>query len=292
MWSNTIIMIDMIVKPSILVRLFLVFDIVAGGVTKQRFCIQFAMDSGRADYDIISTRSGLTKQACMIECVRHVDCMAFNYGHSGGLCEFFPAISACQEPGEAKGFVFFHLGQCEMNFTPCWGSPRLSSQWEALGRSPDTSRLVAMGTRYVSMLFHKGLYLPGWFQSGEELHHIVTPGNYTMATCPDGYFLTFPTPSDYAWIKYTAGDVIPDGAVTGGVWLNGLVLYIIKGTIIKETVSGYYNPATGTASIVVDDVYYITTMHMLVSGQHEPASESIESAQSSLSESIESQSRV
>ena len=52
---------------------------------------------------------------------------------------------------------------------------------------------------------------------------------------------------NFKWIRYRAGDPIPDGAVVGGHLANGTPLYVVVTLLLTDKRQiGYYNPASNT----------------------------------------------
>lgn len=245
-----------------------------GSVQKVKLCVQFEMDPGHADYNILSTKIGLAKGSCFVKCVRHNQCMAFNYREQDGFCELLPAIPSCTEPVDEEGYVFVHLGDCLSHLPPTWGFPTgVNWQWEAYINNMDTNTfvpLVSTPTAYVAMVFDKGIYVPGWMRPGKSIHILSSDGLVVLCPGDVSYVLTFPA-GTYNWVPFGAGEILPPNAVTG-FWLYGTPLYVVKAELVATTVtgttvatlSGYYSPVRAEASIIYNGRHHPTTMEMLV----------------------------
>ena len=87
-------------------------------------------------------------------------------------------------------------------------------------RSLDNNTCAGVGAR-------KGLYLPGWYDSG--VFRIVAEEEEQIA-CRNygaGYLIQVKTECTSMWQPYNVGDPIPDKALQIGVWKDGTPLYMV-----------------------------------------------------------------
>ena len=114
----------------------------------------------------------------------------------------------------------------------------------------DVISLPGVTVRYVSRLFHDGLYLPGWYHPATDTpFRVVSPDDNQVQKCLpySGEFLVFNKTSDYRWESFTAGDSVSDSAIAIAQLHDGTPLYVVHNTFRgppSYDLTGYYNPIT------------------------------------------------
>ena len=86
---------------------------------------------------------------------------------------------------------------------------------------------------YVSRVFDRGIYLPGWWKPDNFGFRAIRPYRRSVGCGGNdkpGEFLILPT-GGYQWSSFSAGDKLPSDAIVGGYWMDPSPLYIVKKTI-------------------------------------------------------------
>ena len=243
---------------------------VTGSITKRRLCLSYRLISSRGDYNILNKSVVHTENNCMTECVRHVDCWAFNFFHNG-TCELLPMIGDCEEPRLKNGSIFAHLTTCKrlipMNLLPRNWSLDECLKWIPYNKdSPcPTDAVISPSGICMTLSFSHGLYMPGWF---------AEPNGFRFATekqralrCPNGYVAQLVDGCSSTWQNYIVGDPIPPNAVQVSVWRDGTPLYSIGWFLAGRrgnNFMGYYLPTTQTVYIVRGIVHNPTNVKIMV----------------------------
>ena len=117
--------------------------------------------------------------------------------------------------------------------------------------------LVKSGFAYAVRLFHKGLYLPGYYRAGggfksRTVIPFVGDGKCVCTNAPAEFLVM----SNYTLMPFNAGDPVPSNAVLGGHWIDGSPLYVVFGwTSATDHQPGFYNPNTETTYIYRSGLY-------------------------------------
>ena len=150
--------------------------------------------------------------------------------------------------------LFVHLYPCKRQ--PVWFSVRPEERgwfWVTTDNPRNNAALLKLpgtNTRYVSRTLFRGYYLPGWWRPDGEHFRAVDPVTSKATKCTSGEFLAL---SSFSWISYTAGDPVPDCALSVSRLPGGTPLYIVRHQYIyygREEMSGFYNPVAKTTYFV------------------------------------------
>ena len=205
-----------------------------GKFEKTRLCIQYEIDDYNSTLFPLKQISGVTRNACFIECVRYQrgisPCRAFHFRQSEGICELLPDDNDCMPDTTSPGTKYVHLSDCQS--VPPWHrlNPSPGSwQWESNPVSLSdaikvTSPLGAV--RYVVRVLHKGMWLPGWEQYSRA--NVAGPDGVTFTCRANIQYITFSDPARRRWDSFVVGDPVPSAAIVAGYWPNGAPLYILR----------------------------------------------------------------
>ena len=214
-------------------------------VTKRRLCVQYKKENYLLMNEYITESHVDTEDKCMVHCVRHNTCMAFNYHILNKTCFLLPDGLHCLQPrSNNTSYLFVQLQPCKLQ--PVWLSLRPPDHnWHWIETSDPsytagTVKSTGVFSRYVARSLYQGRYLLGWWRDDAHAFRLADPFTQQAIKCPKGEFLVFPVSSSYVWTPYTAGDVLPDNALPVSQTTDGSPLY---------TVSYLYNPSIGTDRI-------------------------------------------
>ena len=186
---------------------------------KRRLCVDFEMNHKRAQHDILSAHSGLSKGQCMMKCVADAPCTAFNFRSGDGFCEHMPELPKCYEPDDNEDFTFTQLRLPDFK-------PLMAKQAKPLGTSdmewlpcdsttvPTSSNVRVTSDIYVALCFHRGMYLPAYWKSSLKLMRVFYPPDDKGVLCDHGYVLSAQNPEQYKWASFHTGSPIPVGSVS------------------------------------------------------------------------------
>ena len=198
------------------ITILLLLTPVRGLVTKRRLCVEYKKENYLANGEYITTSHADTEQKCMIKCMRHDPCMAFNYHEVTKTCILMPELW-CMSPSSLNNtrYLFVHLYPCKRQ--PVWFSVRpeeRSWSWVTTddpSNNADIIKLPGFNTRYVSRTLYHGYYLPGFWRGDGEGFRAVDPVTIQVTKCASGEFLAV-SDTSFQWALYTAGDAVPDCA--------------------------------------------------------------------------------
>ena len=221
---------------------------------KRRLCVDYEIqhykstDEPLQNYTYIRTRS-----LCMVQCVRHSDCWAFNHHPDSATCILLPAAGCMTLDGQ-HGYLYIHLSDCHM--LPVKEIHRHSDGgWRWVRTNSPASRndlikLPGQTIRYVSRVYHDGLYLPGWYHPAADTpFRAVSIEDNQVVKCPpeSGEFLAFNNTWDYRWQSFLAGDRLPNNAAAITYLRNGTPLYFVKKSFPGTPgydLTGFYDPVS------------------------------------------------
>ena len=143
----------------------------------------------------ITTSHTDTEQKCMIKCMRHDRCMAFNYHAVKKTCILMRKM-LCMSPSPLNNtrYLFVHLYPCKGQ--PVWSSVRpeeRSWSWVTTDdprNNADIMKLPGVNNLYVSRTLYHGYYLPGFWRRDGEGFRSVDP--VTMQVMPSENFWLSP----------------------------------------------------------------------------------------------------
>ena len=225
-------------------------------ITKQRLCVEYVIpDYKSLDNPTISLAVS-SQHECFRYCVSRGDCLTFQY--KDGICELLSTPPQCMAfmTVADPGLKYVGLKVCDQK--PPWVSSKPEQknwQWMQFA-NPEAdiatrTDLVKAGFSYAVRLFHKGLYLPGYYRAaGRSISRaafpVVSDGNCICTNAPVE-FLVIP---NYTLMPFNAGDPVPANAVLAGHWIDGYPLYVVFGwTSATDHQPGFYNPNTETTYI-------------------------------------------
>ena len=248
--------------------LLLVRYIVAGTANKRRLCVDAVVDNYHSEAPVLHTHFIVTQHRCFILCMRLTQCHAFHFQHDDGRCELLPTTEYCLPQNITYGTTYTELNTCGQ-YPPRRAFLPPTYNWRWVSSTSDLSGALVMvhgsEVRYVSRVFERGLYLPGWWRPDSFGFRAVRPYRDYVGCGGDdkpGEFLILPVAS-YKWSSFTVGDTVPSDAVMGGYWLDLSPLYIVKKNFGAATCSGYFSTAMTKAYIFCSGKHNPSTMEML-----------------------------
>ena len=238
-------------------------------VTKRRLCVQHVIPDYKSDDDPVTSLAVSSYVECLVYCVRRGDCLTFQY--QNGTCELLPAPSICLvfRTDENPGMEYVGLWRC--NGEPPWVTIKPEEpkwQWIQFANPiQDTifrTDLVKSVKIYAIRLFHKGLFLPGYWKADDGKSRTIVPfvaNGKCVCTDAPTEFLVIP---GFTLATFNAGDPVPANAVLGGHWIDGSPLYVIFGDVSGTDISGYYNPNTQTSYIFKNGLHSPAVMKIVL----------------------------
>ena len=237
-------------------------------IMKRRLCLSYRMESSLGDYNALHKTAAPGEHWCMMKCIRHPDCWAFNF-FQDDTCELLSGLD-CGELRPQPNSTFVHLSTCEGE-SPVNLSPKNWAEHKCLMWTPHNKDLpcppdVLRGTdgKYcVSLAPWKGLYMPGWFRTPNGYRFVTE--SQTTKRCPAGYVVKSAVGCTMVWQNYTVGDPVPPNAVQVSVWRDGTPLYTAEyqrggaGNYI-----GYYLPNIRKVYVMAGKVFSPTHVKILV----------------------------
>ena len=144
--------------------------------------------------------------------------------------------------------------------------PTYNWRWVSTGSNlSDALTMKRWGVvRYVSRVFERGIYLPGWWKPDQIGFRAIRPYRDSVLCGGDdkpGEFLILPT-GGYQWSSFSVGDTVPSDAVMGGYWMDLSPLYIVKKIFGSATCSGYFSAAMEEAYIECNGKHNPSTMEI------------------------------
>lgn len=260
----------------LVIYLYISIRCIFGSVNKKKLCVEFRLQSSHGNYSLLQQTATREEHACMLNCIKHPICMAYNYWATTGMCELLPPLPPCSETIHQPESIFVHLAVC--NAIPSWEVGRFD--WDLLGicrgklwyndtaNWPDDSMLIitdGIHKRVLSASPYKGLYLPRWILKDEPEFRFATEKG-DRKKCANSYLFINAGHCEYEWLPFTAGEAVPETAVVGGMWMDGSPLYIIRQDNVERGSGhvGYYSPSTSLASIVAYVVHHPEHMNILI----------------------------
>ena len=91
-------------------------------IIKRHMCLSYRMESSLGGYGALDKSAVPGEHWCMIKCIRHPGCWAFNF-FCDGTCELLYVLGDCEELRSQHNSTFVHLSTC-VGKTPVNMSPR------------------------------------------------------------------------------------------------------------------------------------------------------------------------
>ena len=245
------------------ITILLLLTPVRGLVTKMRLCVEYKKENYLAKGEYITTSHANTEHKCMIKCMRHYPCTAFNYHAVNKTCILMPELW-CMSPSSLNDtrYLLVQLNPCKQQ--PVFTSIRPEERgWSWVttddpSNNADILKLPGFNNRDISRTLYHGYYLPGFWRGDGEGFRAVDPVIMQVTKCASGEFLAL-SDSSFQWASYTAGDAVPDCALPVTLLPNGMPMYTVRypyvyGNGNKEQISGFYIHATKTTYFVKSGV--------------------------------------
>ena len=145
--------------------LLLVRYIFAGTTDKRRLCVDAIIDDYHSVAPVLRTDFMITQSRCFILCMRFTDCQAFQFRHEDGRCELLPTTGYCLPQNVTCGITYIELNTCGQ-YPPRRAFLPPTDKWRWVSTTSNLSDALIMelwgAVRYVSRVFERGIYLPGW----------------------------------------------------------------------------------------------------------------------------------
>ena len=237
-----------------LIILHLMLKIDASIISKRRLCVEHVIPDYNSEDDPVTSLAVSSFHECFVYCVRRGDCTTFQY--QNGTCELLPTPSECLvfKTDGNSGMTYVGLRVCDQQLPWVTFKPEEANwQWIQLTDPVTTTAfhpdLVKIGIIYAIRVFHKGLYLPGYWKATDGKSRTIIPfvanGKCICSDAPTEFLLI----PGFTLATFNAGDPVPVNAVLGGHWIDGSPLYVIFGDVSGTDISGYYNPNTKNSYI-------------------------------------------
>ena len=236
-------------------------------VFKRRLCVEYEIqDYQSIDEPLQIINETESRSLCMMQCVRNVDCLAFNYHTDSATCILLPAASCMTLDGQ-HGYLYVHLSDCNMVPVreirrPPGGGWRWVRTDSPASRN-DLIKLPGQHKRFVGRIFIDGFYVPGYYKIGNKVlsrpFRGVTLQDKLRMNCPPyaGEFLAFNDTSEYRFVSFPAGSLVPVSAPAISAFHDGTPLYVIRKSFPGAPgydLTGYYDPISETNYIFNFDV--------------------------------------
>ena len=248
--------------------LLLLKYICADTVVKRRLCVDAVVDNYHSEAPVLDTYFMITQNRCFMLCMRLKECQAHQFRHDDGLCELLPTTEYCLPQNVTYGMTCIELNTCGQ-YPPRQAFLPRTDGWHWVSTTSDLSDALTVGefgvVRYVSRVFERGLYLPGWWRADSFGFRTVRPYHVSVVCSSSdkpGEFLNFPA-GGYQWSSFTIGDTVPLDAVMGGYWMDLSPLYIVKKNFGDNTCSGYFSTAMERAFIECNGIQSPSIMEIL-----------------------------
>ena len=205
-----------------------------GRFKKTRLCVQYEIDDYNSTMIPLKQISGVTRNACFIECVRYQQgispCRAFHFQHSEGICELLSEDNNCMPDTNSPGTTYVHLSVCQ-SVAPWRRRNPSPGSWQWVTKPVSMSSTIKMtsplgAVRYVVRVLHKGMWLPGWGEHSRA--NVAGPDGVTFTCRPNIQYITFSDPAHRRWDSFVVGVPVPSAAIVAGYWPNGAPLYILR----------------------------------------------------------------
>ena len=248
--------------------LLLVRCICANTSVKRRMCVDAVVDNYHSDAPVLDTYYMVTQNQCFMQCMRLTECQAFQFRHHDGWCELLPIPEYCLPQNTTQGTTYIELNTCGQ-YPPRRAFLPPTDNWRWVSPTSDLSDALTMVhwgvVRYVSRVFDRGLYLPGWWKPDSYGFRAVRPyRDFVGCDGNDkpGELLSL-TVGGYEWSPFTVGDAVPVDAVMGGYWMDLSPLFIVKKSFVGVTCSGYFSTAMEKAYIECNGIQNPSIMEIL-----------------------------
>ena len=149
--------------------LLLLKCICADTVVKLRLCVDAVVDNYHSDAPVLDTYFMVTQNQCFMQCMRLTECQAFQFRHNDGWCELLPIPEYCLPQNRTQGTTYIELNTCGQ-YPPRRAFLPPTDNWRWVSTTSNLSDALIMelwgSVRYVSRVFERGMYLPGWWRPG------------------------------------------------------------------------------------------------------------------------------
>ena len=259
-----------LVSEYILILVFLFVESRSLSIKTSKGCMEYRIANSRWNYKVLSVIHSVVYVECWIQCARHRFCKAINFDTKTGTCELLPGIWGCRGIGAEEGFTFVQLGDCSgrMPFDigrRNWSATCLSWEPHEATKSaicPPGVLRAPSGPLCAALTPHRGLYLPGWYQSRGPFR-IVTEQGTTKQCVYVGYLLRVALECPTQWQDYTVGDPVPLQAIKVSSWKDGTPLYFVAAKFGNIWFLGYYLPSVQRSFIVKGTVQSLRFVRIL-----------------------------
>ena len=233
---------------------------------KRRLCVDVVVDNYRSDAPVLGVHTGVKQNQCLSQCVRNIQCNAFHFRIDGGTCEHLSKRLYCMPQNLNSGTVYVELDKCEQ-YPPRRAFLPPEGNWHWRSNTQNLVDGVHIGTnKYVSRVFERGVYLPGWWSRNTGVFRVARPYDSSKAICGirnHDELLVLP-PDTYWWSDFVVGSPVPVGAVIGGYWMDLSPLYIVKYKEAGIPCAGYNSVRTTKSSIYCFGVKHPNETKILV----------------------------
>ena len=162
------------------ITILLLLTPVRGLVTKMRLCVEYKKENHLAKGEYITTSHANTEHKCMIKCMRHYPCMAFNNHAVNKTCILMPELW-CMSPSSLNDtrYLLVQLNPCKQQ--PVFISIRPEERgWSWVttddpSNNADILKLPGFNNRDISRTLYHGYYLPGFWRGDGEGFRAVDP---------------------------------------------------------------------------------------------------------------------
>ena len=244
-------------------------------INTSKRCVEYRVPNSRWNDTVLRVILSVGYSECLMQCTRHQNCSAINFRSGTGTCELLPGIGDCTETRAEERSTFVHFGYCSGRVPWVaerrnWSSGNTCLTWEPhdatrstrcpgdVLRGPDPQYCAALAP-------HKGLYLPGWYQSRGGFRMVTELGApNTCLGARAGYLLRVATECPTDWQDYLVTDPVPLQAVQVSSWKDGTAIYFVSAPFMKREYLGYYIPSVQRSFIMSNRAQNPISVRILV----------------------------
>ena len=223
-------------------------------IRTSKTCVEYRILNSRWNDTVLSVVHSAGYPDCLIQCMRHLKCSAFNFWSKTNTCELLPATGDCSETQAEEDSTFVHLRDCTGKVSWEVGRRNWNSEDTCLSWEPHNATKSAtcpsgiLKTRTfsgycVALKLHKGMYFPGWYQNRRTFRFVTQLGKpkYCRGV---GYLLRVAPECPTQWQYYWVGDPVPSQAIQVSSWMDGTPLYFVSAPFDGRPAlyAGYYLP--------------------------------------------------
>ena len=233
-------------------------------MTQMDKCSQLQIRKTRANYRCVTDTehyvkvTSVPRHHCTLTCLIRSECSLINYNHLDHNC--FMTGDRCIRMEQDNGFEIIYYGATGES---CLSWASLSQYQQSLAVTQATSGGIIVVGRYVLPTDT----IPGKLYVKDSTLYVVYNGGEWWNNPDPTEVLQVEPECQVVWMNYTAGSVIPEGAVLGGHTSqgNGSDFFVIRALVANgDLVFGYYDTYSKRGHIADSGAHNITNMEIML----------------------------